>query len=172
VKLGPKFKRAVLASTDPTKLPEERPARPALTEEHLEPGQQISIKAGEVWITVLGKDKDDNWTYRISDFRNAYMGKTGGLTSIPSKALATRGEDGYEDPVVEPEFQKRITQESRRKQQAALDDMFVALEELRSAVNTRLANNPEARKLMGRDAWALKSKIDAVERRLRRRHAA
>jgi hypothetical protein len=173
MKLGPKFKRAVLASTDPTKLPEDRPAQPALTEDVLEPGQQITIKHGEVWITVLGRDKDDEtWNYRISDFRNAYMGKTGGLTPIPSKALSTRNADGYEDPVVEPEFQKRITQESRRKQQAALDDMFVALEELRSAVNTRLANNPEARKLMGRDAWALKSKIDAVERRLRRRHAA
>jgi hypothetical protein len=48
----------------------------------------------------------------------------------------------------------------------------VALEDLRSAVNERLAKNPEARKLMGRDAWALKSKIDSVERRLRRRHAA
>lgn len=68
--------------------------------------------------------------------------------------------------------QRRITKESRENQRKAIEELFIVLEDLRGAVNERLAGNPEARKLMGRDAWALKSKIDAVERRLRRRHAA
>jgi hypothetical protein len=169
VKLGPKFKRAVLASTDPTKLPEERPARPALTEEHLEPGQQISIKAGEVWITVLGKDKDDNWSYRISDFRNAYMGKTGGLTSIPSKALATRGEDGYEDPVVPPEYQEQLTKESRLKQAQATADLIAAAEDVLSAVKERAEASPafkrEARLTMHRIRRELDRFIDRQKRK-------
>jgi hypothetical protein len=171
VKLGPKFKRAVLASTDPTKLPEERPARPALTEEHLEPGQQISIKAGEVWITVLGKDKDDNWSYRISDFRNAYMGKTGGLTSIPSKALATRGEDGYEDPVVPPEYQEQLTKESRLKQAQATADLIAAAEDVLSAVKERAEASPafkrEARLTMHR----IRRELDRFIERQRRKAA-
>jgi hypothetical protein len=171
VKLGPKFKRAVLASTDPTKLPEERPARPALTEEHLEPGQQITIKHGEVWITVLGKDKDDNWTYRISDFRNAYMGKTGGLTSIPSKALATRGEDGYEDPVVPPEYQAQLTRESRLKQAQATADLIAAAEDVLQAVKERAEASPafkrEARLTMHR----IRRELDRFIERQRRKAA-
>jgi hypothetical protein len=165
MKLGPKFKRAVLASTDPTKLPEERPAQPALTEDVLEPGQQITIKHGEVWITVLGRDKDDEtWNYRISDFRNAYMGKTGGLTPIPSKALATRGEDGYEDPVVPPEFQAQLTRESRLKQAQATADLIAAAEEFITTLNERFPNG-QARLMKHRIRKELERFIERQKRK-------
>ncbi len=61
--------------------------------------------------------------------------------------------------------------DARERELQSVGELYVVLEELRSAVSERLENNPEARRLMGRDAWALRCKIDSIERRLKRRVA-
>lgn len=108
-----RFKAKVCAATDPTKRSADLPPAPALTDPDAFEGQEIICErdtAGYpmVWIVVLRRAKDGTWAYRIVDCREAYMRKVGGLTSTPAHALATRGPDGFEDPVVPPDYQAKL----------------------------------------------------------------
>jgi hypothetical protein len=164
VELGPKFKRAVLASTDPTKLPEDRPPRPALTADDLEAGQKINIERDKVWITVLHQTKDETWAYKITDHRDAYMGKSTGLTLIPSKALSTRVDGRYEPPVVPLEFQAKLTRDSRRQARHATAELIAAAEDCMSAIDERLPGG-EARLARHRIRRELERFIERQRRR-------
>jgi len=68
--------------------------------------------------------------------------------------------------------QRKFTRDARKRELEATGELLAALEDLRAAVKERLEMNPEAIAIMGRDAWALRSKIDSIERRLKRRQAA
>lgn len=83
-------------------------------------------------------------------------------------ALSVEGADESMDEFT----QRRLTDRTRKAEREEIDRLYIVLEDLRSAVKERLEGNPEAVKIMGRDAWALRSKIDSVERRLKRRRAA
>lgn len=113
MRINAKFRRAVLASTDPRHA--GHPSPPALTDPDVEEGQVIEIEPGRVWITVLHRTKADTWAYSITDHRAAYMGKAGGLTTEPGQAIATRDANGFEPPVVPPEYQKQLSKDAERR---------------------------------------------------------
>lgn len=105
------------------------------------------------------------------------LGRRTGYTDRPSSAIGAtdrqhRGNLWDEPEAVDEVSQARITRDARERDRESIGELLVALEDLRAAVKKRLEGNPEAVRIMGRDAWALRSKIDSVERRLKRRHAA
>lgn len=135
---------------------------------------KVQVKAvrqhGEGWRATVILDADP---IRL-------LGRRSGYTSSMQGSITTRHHIDSAivfRPEMEPEAvdeftQRRITEQARARDRESVGELLAALEDLREAVKDRLEMNPDARRIMGRDAWALRSKIDSVERRLKRRHAA
>lgn len=110
----------------------------------------------------------DHLGYPIAHDKEAIDAATEDGNYTPAHALAVPEIDEEPDELA----QRRIRQKARKVERETIGDLLVTLEDLRSAVKERLEMNPDAVRIMGRDAWALRTKIDSVERRLKRRHAA
>lgn len=68
--------------------------------------------------------------------------------------------------------QRRFTAEARIRDQAALGELLSAMEDVRAALDERVKANPDAAKVIGRELWQLRGRIDAAKARLKRRMAA
>lgn len=166
-----KFKSAILSYSDPRKTADQRPEPPALTDPHVDVGDVIQIEPGTVWVTVLRRMKANQWAYRITDHREAYMGKVGGLVVVPAQALATRDDNGFEDPVVPPDYQNELTAAAQgqndalqRAQRAkGLADEKAPLERrLQSA--RKVAKNRKVD--ISSDVRGIKKRLERIERTL------
>lgn len=68
--------------------------------------------------------------------------------------------------------QRRFTAEAHLRDQAALGELLSAMEDVRAALDERVKANPDAAKVIGKELWQVRGRIDAAKARLKRRMAA
>lgn len=165
--------RSSLFAGDPVKL-----TFPGGTPCPVEVGH-VEVLSAHVWLEVTGVRRSSKGEhvliYTLSNNRLGQRFLAAQDGQAHPEQYAHSGGSGIDPEAGEAvdEFtQRKITEAAKVREREAIGDLLVTLEDLRSAIRDRLETNPEAVRIMGRDAWALRSKIDSVERRLKRRHAA
>lgn len=103
------------------------------------------------------------------------------LASGVGSPNTVESEHGYtRDPVknLDPEAEvidggtlHRLHEETADRQGNRLEDLILAAEQVREALDARVRANPDFMRLAGRHIWLIRSKIDALTRDLRRRAA-
>ena len=75
-------------------------------------------------------------------------------------------------PSVDAFTQRRFSRDARDRERRALEDMIAAMEQVRSALDDRVRDNPELRKEISAELWQIRGRLDAAKNKLRRRMAA
>jgi len=136
----------------------------------------IEVLSAHVRLEVTGirrtRDGDHTLVYTLHNNRlgQRFLARHGdelGYSHVgPSDVDCEAGE------AVDDFTQKRITRESRDREQREIGELLAAMEDVREALDERIRQRPEAAKIIGRELWQLRGRIDAAKARLKRRMAA
>jgi hypothetical protein len=122
---------------------------------------------------VLAIDDDGEGNVRVAARLEGdvvrLLDRRGGYTSFEGQAL-------HDGPEPEPEAvdaatQRRLTALAAGRREGEIVEAIEALEEVRATLERRLAANPAAR-LVRRELWQVRGRIDAARTKLRRAAAA